>query len=995
MERILILVSLIFSCLSISGIGNINKPTVPGVDVTKVGNSETLYIYNVEADAFVTYGMNWNTNAIATRLCDGDYSISTRHQCKVMKQSNGSYLLQNEGNNTLYIGTNYGENDVWIDFSQNTEWNITSVGTNIYNIKSGNNLLDVSFAYGGHLTTKNGQGKTTWAFILPQSITDGSYSLYKAKLRFYNLYNAFVEAGVDINNSAMMAAASEYNRTGVTVESLRTAAQALFRSQYSSLKKTTNITDFLKNADMLGNHSTESWSATEFVYNYADIEYYHKPFVLQQSISNLPTGMYTVVLHSLSRTDGSDALPTLSAKGSDEAKVFLPDMRNIDWRSNSGGNSGWKLDGKYYRPDNMLSAGQAMTSADAVAMAEYAPVNGTLTITVNENSYANWDNFQSFELLYTPISTYYAIKKSKAEEGLAKYKNTAAPAIIHGLTAQLNAINENNTSSATAIDAFRCGNTIDKLVDNAESTIEPYAKLKSLIYKIHDFEGDASSLVSPMQSANNAINTATTAAELNNAYTRLYNAYLMALIDQAKDDNDLPEMLITDGYYARGSEDIFGRFSFPETMSSNYEKGLLFSASEKKPTVSNCDGKSTETINYCGTIYKICNLTPATAYWIRPYAKINDKTTIYGPTTKVYTLPKGGIKYNIRTSGNAEYDNNVTNAIKTMVDYWNRYTNIQGYGVNAGYKEGVPTAECSYGGYMSFGPNTSYQQCGTAMHESMHGIGVGTSNNWNTLCNGKNWIGPRVNEFVKFWENNESATFYGDRQHGWCTNSTGGLSYTINGAHEDKNNDLQRTANSLLAQAMGEDGLRPTNGSWLISPYYSFEQNDECLYYIINKKSGEYLTDNKKTLQVSATRTTSAQWHITFDPSDQTYRIKSRNGNMLSHENYVWGLNVYDKRIVMAESTSRDSYWFTTPTTDGKCLDANLSCVNTDLTGNTPNTEWQIIPACQVSLVELTRLINYLNSPNSSSSSYSNDLDADGDTDMDDLHLLVSILLSK
>ena len=46
-------------------------PQVPSEDLSSLKSTTTVYLYNVEADAFVTNGMDWNTNACATRLNKG------------------------------------------------------------------------------------------------------------------------------------------------------------------------------------------------------------------------------------------------------------------------------------------------------------------------------------------------------------------------------------------------------------------------------------------------------------------------------------------------------------------------------------------------------------------------------------------------------------------------------------------------------------------------------------------------------------------------------------------------------------------------------------------------------------------------------------------------------------------------------------------------------------------------------------------------------------
>ena len=411
------------------------------------------------------------------------------------------------------------------------------------------------------------------------------------------------------------------------------------------------------------------------------------------------------------------------------------------------------------------------------------------------------------------------------------------------------------------------------------------------------------------------------------------NFQLSAVVEESGDDDDDEDDIVftTNSYFARGSQDIFGRFSVSGSSVSITEQGLCYSTTNQEPTVA--DNTSTAYLSYCGKIFKISGLTASTAYYVRPYARIGG-SIYYGDTHKVYTLPVGSITYGIRSSEESTYDTNITNAITTWAEYWNRYTCISGYYCSAGYVSGVATADCSYGGYVRFGSNTSYQQCGTAMHENLHGIGMGTTTEWTNLGSGKTWAGPRVNEFIKFFENSDGATMYGDSQHAWCSNSNGGLSYTINGAQEDAYSDLQRTANSLLAQAYTEDGIRPTSGAYYFTPYYSIEQEDDDVFYIQNSSTGKYLVDNNGTLGTTAYSSLddaksadNAAWTLTFDADTRWYHLTSvKYGNKLSHQNYAWGINKEDENLLIAKSVNDGKYYINTPTTSGRNLLGSLSC---------------------------------------------------------------------
>ena len=409
---------------------------------------------------------------------------------------------------------------------------------------------------------------------------------------------------------------------------------------------------------------------------------------------------------------------------------------------------------------------------------------------------------------------------------------------------------------------------------------------------------------------------------------------------------------------------------------------------------------------------------------MRPYATI-DGNLYYGEVHKVYTLPAGGITYNIRTSDNSEYDTRITNAAATWAEYWNKYTCISGYNSSIGYVYGAGagdgTADCSYGGWMRISQNTAYQECGTIMHENLHGIGMGTTTEWTNLGSGKHWAGPRVNEFIKFFENSDGATMYGDSQHAWCSNSNGGLSYTINGAHEDAHTDLQRTANSLLTQAYTEDGLRPTSGAYYFTPYYSIEQEDDDVFYIQNSSNGKYLIDSNGTLGAQAYASLDdaktagvAAWKLTFDPVTRWYHLTSvKYGNKLSHQNYAWGINKEDENLLIVKSVNAGKYYINTPTTNGRNLLGNLTCGTSAPvdTSDANGQDWifyreqaeeevfygDINKSGYVSLADLTALINILNgdTTNPNYDYKAANVNQDAGITAADIKALINILLGK
>ena len=346
--------------------------------------------------------------------------------------------------------------------------------------------------------------------------------------------------------------------------------------------------------------------------------------------------------------------------------------------------------------------------------------------------------------------------------------------------------------------------------------------------------------------------------------------------------------VVTDTRFARGATMAFGRIK-----SSNANGGAAIQkrgfclAEHNNPTID--DVINTATLTNNGIIYYFKDLKPATKYYMRAYVTNKDSVTSYGDVIKFYTIPKGTIQLTMRSGGDQATYNRIKEAAETAVNWWNNLTEMKGFGPNVGYESGTPTADCSYGGWIRVGPNSSYQRCGTIMHEMLHGIGVipWADTEWSrhNLRSGVNgdgygtgyWLGDRVTEVLTFWDN-KVQQLNGDYQHMWP--------YGINGASEDNGSDLLYIGNSLVCQALGEDGLQHTS-SLFAEPYYALNQEDTIKYYIKNEAADRGLNTSflkpnatgalKWTTMTSAeaAQNDSTAWYITFTPNNQYYQFRN------------------------------------------------------------------------------------------------------------------------
>lgn len=380
-------------------------PQVPGVDVstldqTEKSTNDCVYTYNIGADAFLTYGMNWNTNAIATRLTDNDKTADLPHATWVLKDGEAIKIVNNKNTNSALGGDPNTANNMWVDQDNQITYELVNGSTNEYYLSKDGVKIDVSWNYGGHLTGVNGKGFTKWAFIPKEKITDGSYALYKAKKEMYAVYSAISESAKETYSEVLNTAYSVYMASDATAQSVKDATKVLLGAVADVIETEVPANALFVHPDMVGEAGNiADWSTTVRNASWSEFEVYRSAFTLTQTANNIPNGLYKVVFHSLYRSDGSEAAPVLSVNEAYTASV--PEMRTLNYGVDNGNNSnGWSNNNGWI-PNNMQSCGQALAHDGAVAVINNIKVtDGTMTITVTENGALNWNNFQGFEVYY-------------------------------------------------------------------------------------------------------------------------------------------------------------------------------------------------------------------------------------------------------------------------------------------------------------------------------------------------------------------------------------------------------------------------------------------------------------------------------------------------------------------------------------------------------------------------------------------------------------------
>ncbi|MCR5131507.1 MAG: dockerin type I repeat-containing protein [Prevotella sp.] len=450
---------------------------------------------------------------------------------------------------------------------------------------------------------------------------------------------------------------------------------------------------------------------------------------------------------------------------------------------------------------------------------------------------------------------------------------------------------ENSTANWMACDNWRL---------TQESTSISYLRsgLTTLIETANTLAAESmdatvkSTLTAAISSAGNYTSSSSSSA-IQSVATTLKEAMLAAersiFATKTKTTGTVPTV-VTDTRYARGATMIFGR-STVSSSATILEQGFCYSTTNETPTVA--DPRTTRYVENGGRIYCLDNLEPSTLYYIRAYAVTTDYGVGYGDPIRVYTLPMGSVTWSYGYEGDddeGQINARISQSAMSVSELWSNLTSINGANLSVHYASGTPTADCSYGGYIRVGPTTSYQATGTVLHEMGHGIGVGTHSTYSGDIRTNNttgyWLGKRATRFLQFWDNSDGVRLYGDATHLWASGAAQSLSYTINGAHEDAHTDASYYGNSLLMQAIVEDGLAPVSSN-LQGLAYTLDSDDKT--FVIRNSDEEfglrtsYLVDNGGTLQLkelstteAATASNNALWTLTFDPTKQTYRIKNK-----------------------------------------------------------------------------------------------------------------------
>lgn len=666
---------------------------------------------------------------------------------------------------------------------------------------------------------------------------------------------------------------------------------------------------------------------------------------VKQTVKNLPNGIYKLTVAAQNYTQSA------TSKKNTGAYIFAGDQKEIVY-----------------------------TPADYSV--KFTSIAGETEIGfMAENATGNWiavDNFRLYLIGYVDITIVLEELNrivTEAETLQASMMSAvAAQALENAITAA-----KGMTSESAEADIQSATRVLKAAMEQAQQSVAEYAVLQ---LKISDVETSydeskegAADLKAELDKAKKlAADSEATSKQLADEIAMLDKALLaFHLVNATEGTGTAPSVKSTNHYVAIGATEALVRAT---TSGSNIlETGVCWSK-EHNPTV--LDSRSTKSFSLKGTIFHIKGLEPATVYYLRPYVMNKTYQVAYGDEVKIVTHPQGTCRGTWDEGAPDEAANaRCRNAIKQTIDYFNEWTGIRGFTLQGHYGASTPTADCSYGGWMRIGPNAGNQAIGTVLHETGHGVGVGTHWRWNNCADTREntthglWLGREANKVLRFLENCDSkyVAFTGDGVHGWGTLDTreasapnGSISFDwlVNGSDKDKHQEIQYIGGMCILYGLFIDGLCPTSSDHNGIAGYTFNFDDTKKYYLMNKNAerglGSGFAYQRSTGYVGwrhclteETVTDSAAWYIEYNPNTCHYMFKNAaTGQYLTHSSTVMKtkaisgepgsgehFQLMPDRTDVVLGTGNNTikthgYWFTWYNNDNKSMQAN---VYSDITG--------------------------------------------------------------
>ena len=535
---------------------------------------------------------------------------------------------------------------------------------------------------------------------------------------------------------------------------------------------------------------------------------------------------------------------------------------------------------------------------------------------VAENATGNWiavDNFRLYLIGHVDVSAILAeLDRIVAEaETLQEsmMSSTAKQALQIAITTA-----KGMTVDSSEIDIQNATKSLQAAIEQAQQSIAEYIALNAKITEVEaaydESKEGATDLKAELDKAKElATNAEATSEQLAEEIIILDKALLaFRLANATQGSGTAPSVTFTHHYVATGATQALMRASM--VGSNILEQGVCWST-EHNPTV--LDNRTTKSFTLKGYIFHVKGLEPATVYYLRPYVMNKTYMVAYGDEVKIVTHAKGTCRGTWNEGAPDEAANaRCRKAIQETIEYFNEWTGIKGFTLTGNYGADTPTADCSYGGWMRIGKNSGNQAIGTVLHETGHGVGVGTHWRWYSCSDTRenttygNWLGREANTVLRFLENCDSkyVCFTGDGTHGWGTLDTreasapnGSITFDwlVNGSDKDKHQEIQYIGGMCILYGLFIDGLCPTSGDPNGIAGYTYNFDDTKRYYLMNKNENRGLgsgfmfersngflgwKNNLKEVELND----SAAWNLEFNANTGHYMFRNvATGHYISH----------------------------------------------------------------------------------------------------------------
>jgi len=409
----------------------IENPAMPMPNGTALKSSETdtLYIYNKDADMFLNAGNNWGTHAVLapeglpTRLTqekDGSWRIY------FFEGSHNDQYLYNMDDETY----NQDNNQVWVDYfgTGQPDWTITDNGDGTYFIQNkgtattsylGNipSRLDYDWNSGETLTThvEVVSNATAGDNIHWQFITKEQHQALMAKHVLMQLILKAKDAGVDTQSVQLV-----YADANATLKEVETAIRSLNKAISAVTMEengTVCVTDLIANP-RFGDNTAYGWSGKEGGATRAQThEFYQTNFNMFQTVHGLQNGVYRLKYKGFSRPGSYVSAYRDYQNGNNNVTAVIY-ANGVEKKLNhiaiGAQDDGWMVDGKNL-PNTMEDAREYFDAGLYSDFIDVVVSDGQLTFGIRDdhnNDAEDWVIFSDFELYY--LSNTLAVTADKA-----------------------------------------------------------------------------------------------------------------------------------------------------------------------------------------------------------------------------------------------------------------------------------------------------------------------------------------------------------------------------------------------------------------------------------------------------------------------------------------------------------------------------------------------------------------------------------------------------